>query len=274
MLYTWVMPDITSFSNPQVKNVVKLRTDRRHRQVEGLTLVEGQYEVEVAFNSGVVSQRLFVCEDLCKNLSIAHDDVEVITVSRPVFEKMSYRENPDGILAIINTPARSLYNLRTPTSALYILVEAVEKPGNLGAVFRTADAAGVDGVLVCDTCVDLFNPSVIRASRGTVFSVPCAEVSNDDALAWLRAKGIETLAASPQGDKNYSDVDLWKPVCLAFGAEDVGLTEFWLGNSDQKIKIPMLGTVNSLNVSTSAAIILYEALRQRIEKFQAARPPA
>ena len=267
------MPEITSFSNPQVKNVVKLRTDRRHRQVEGLTLVEGQYEVEMAFNSGVVPQRVFICEELCKNTLMTNNDVEVIPVSRPVFEKMSHRENPDGVLAIIITPERSVLNLRTPPSPLYILVEAVEKPGNLGAVFRTADAAGVDGVLVCDTCVDLFNPSVIRASRGTVFSVPCAEVSNEDALAWLRAKRIKTLAASPQGDKNYADADLWKPVCLAFGAEDAGLTDYWLDNSDQRIKIPMLGTVNSLNVSTSAAIILYEALRQRIEKHQAARHP-
>jgi TrmH family RNA methyltransferase len=180
-----------------------------------------------------------------------------------VFEKMSYRDNPDGWLAIVPAPHRTLDSLPLSPTPFLILAESVEKPGNLGAILRTADAAGVDGLLVCDPRVDLSNPNIVRASRGTLFTIPAVETTSGEALTWLQANKIKILAATPQADTLYTDADLCQPVCIAVGTEDEGLTDYWMENADLKVKIPMMGKVNSLNVSTSTAIILYEAVRQR-----------
>jgi TrmH family RNA methyltransferase len=144
-----------------------------------------------------------------------------------------------------------------------IIAESVEKPGNLGAILRTADAAGVDALLVCDPRVDLWNPNVVRASRGAIFSVPYVECDNAAALKWLRAQKIQILAATPSAELLYSAVDLRPPAAIAVGTEDTGLSDFWLSEADVRIRIPMRGKVNSLNVSVSAALLLYEAVRQR-----------
>ncbi len=257
------MPELTSLQNPRVKYVVKLREDRRQRQREGLTLVEGQYELELALASGLKPHEIYFCEELAAGQPAAILDREPVTVTRLVFEKMSQRENPDGWLAVLPTPHLALESLRLSPRPFLVLAESVEKPGNLGAILRTADAAGVDGLLVCDPRVDLYNPNVVRASRGTLFTVPAVEAGNSQALAWLRANRIRVLAATPQADVLYTDMDLHQPVCIAVGTEDEGLTSFWLENADLKVKIPMAGKVNSLNVSTSTAIILYEVVRQR-----------
>jgi TrmH family RNA methyltransferase len=151
-------------------------------------------------------------------------------------------------------------------SPLVVVAESVEKPGNLGAILRTADAAHVDALLVCDPRVDLWNPNVVRASRGAVFSVPTVECDNASALAWLKERGIRILAATPSAEEIYSDIDLCQPAAVAVGTEDEGLTDFWMSNADVKVKIPMMGQVNSLNVSVSTALILYEAVRQRNAK--------
>lgn len=258
------MPDIISLQNERVKRIVKLRDDRRQRQREGVTLVEGCYEIELALAGGLRPREVFFCEELSAGKIVPGLDLKPVTVSRAVFEKMSHREGPDGWLAVFPLPLRTLDSLPLSASPLLILVESVEKPGNLGAILRTAEAAGVDGLLVCDPRVDLYNPNVIRASRGTLFTLPAVETGSAEALAWLRARRIRVLAATPAGETFHCDADLRRPICIAVGTEDEGLSAFWLANADERIKIPMAGKVNSLNVSAAAAIILYEAVRQRL----------
>lgn len=267
------MPEITSLQNPRVKYVVKLRDDRRQRQREGVTLVEGAYEMELALASGMRPLEVFYCPELAGGKAVPGLDPSTgsgqylapVTVSRAVFEKMSHREGPDGWLAVFPLPRRSLDRLALSPSPLLVLAQSVEKPGNLGAILRSADAAGVDGLLVCDPRVDLYNPNAIRASRGTLFTVPAVETTSAEAIAWLRGRGIRILAATPQAETLHFEADLRGPLCIAVGAEDEGLSDFWLQNADLQVKIPMAGKVNSLNVSASTAILLYEAVRQRRE---------
>jgi TrmH family RNA methyltransferase len=263
LLYTWIMVEIRSLQNPRVKHVVKLREDRRQRQRDGLILVEGQYELELALASGLCPIETFHCEEFGTKNPEAFSDLRHTTVTRSVFEKMSQRENPDGWLAILPTPHRTFESIHPVSAPFIALAESIEKPGNLGAMLRSADAAGVDGFLVCDPRVELYNPNVVRASRGTLFTVPAVETTNGESLAWLRANGILILAATPKAKKKYTDVDLRQPICIAVGTEDEGLTDFWLDNADLTVQIPMAGKVNSLNVSTSTAIIFYEVVRQR-----------
>ena len=256
--------DITSLQNPRVKHIVRLRDDKRQRREDGLTLVEGYDEISLALSAGYKPRALFSAPELASR-QISAAEAEHITVNQAVFEKMSYRDNPDGWLAVFPIPHSSLDDLALSESPLVIVAESVEKPGNLGAILRTADAAHVDALLVCNPRVDLWNPNVVRASRGAVFSVPTVECDNASAWEWLRAHEIRILAATPSAEVIYSDIDLCPPVAIAVGTEDEGLTDFWMSNADLKVKIPMLGKVNSLNVSVSTALILYEAVRQRTQ---------
>jgi len=225
-------------------------------------LVEGYDEIQLALAAGHRPQTLLSSPELASR-QINGDFPESITVNRAVFEKISYRDNPDGWMGIFPIPHTSLNDLELSESPLIILAESIEKPGNLGAILRTADAAGVDALLLCDPRVDLWNPNVVRASRGAVFSVPVVESDNASAWKWLKTRKIRTLAATPSAAVTYSTVDLCGPVAIAVGTEDEGLTEFWMSNADLKVKIPMTGKVNSLNVSVSTALIVYEAVRQR-----------
>lgn len=254
--------DITSAQNPRVKHVVKLREDRRQREQDGLMLVEGRNELTLALRAGLLPEMVFTAPELGPRQidGLASD---VVTVNRAVFEKMSYRENPDGWLAIFPIPRRELAQVPLSVEPLVLVAESLEKPGNLGAILRTADAVGVDAVLVADPRVDLWNPNVVRASRGAVFTVPVVKVENAAALAWLRQSRIHIAAATPAGDKAYSAADLRRAVAIAVGTEDEGLSDFWLEAADERLVIPMNGTVNSLNVSIAAALLLYEATRQR-----------
>lgn len=254
--------DITSLQNPRVKYIVKLREDKRQRQRDGLMLVEGFDEIALAVSAGHKPQTLLTAPELTqRQMDIAA--AEALTVNRAVFEKMSYRDNPDGWLAVFPIPNTSLEELKLSQTPLIIVAESVEKPGNLGAILRTADAAHVDALLVCDPRVDLWNPNVVRASRGAVFAVPTVEAESQDALAFLRSKKMRVLAATPSADMLYTSVDLSQAIAIAVGTEDEGLTDFWMSNADLKVKIPMLGKVNSLNVSIATALITYEAVRQR-----------
>jgi RNA methyltransferase, TrmH family len=269
--------DITSPANPRIKHLVKLREDKRQRQRDGLMLVEGYDEIQLALSAGYTPQTLLRFDygtgsrrpsvQRGRELVPPQFDLtktETLTVSRAVFEKVSYRDNPDGWLAVFPIPQRSLESESLLSeNPLVIAAESIEKPGNLGAILRTADAARVDAVLVCDPRVDVWNPNVVRASRGAVFSVPIVECDNASALEWLKRGGTRILAASPSAHVVYSDVDLRSPIAIAVGTEDEGLSDFWLQNADVQVKIPMLGKVNSLNVSVSTALIVYEALRQR-----------
>jgi RNA methyltransferase, TrmH family len=254
--------DITSLQNPRIKHIVKLREDKRQRQRDQLMIVEGFDELTLALGSGLQPEALLTAPELVSR-SIDSSNAETITVTRAVFEKISYRDNPDGWLGVFPIPKRTLEDLQPSTSPLVIVAESVEKPGNLGAILRTADAAHVDALLVCDPRVDLWNPNVIRASRGAVFSVPTVEVDSSAALTWLRSHGMRILAATPSASQLYTEVNMKEPVAIAVGTEDIGLTDFWMQNADVQVKIPMLGKVNSLNVSIATALITYEAVRQR-----------
>jgi RNA methyltransferase, TrmH family len=254
--------EITSLQNSHIKYLVKLREDRRQRQGDGLIIVEGADEITMACMTGHVPQTLIACPDLARR-PISVSAAETLLVNASVFGKLSYRENPDGWIAVFPMPSRSLADVHLGERPLVIVAESVEKPGNLGAILRTADAAAVDALLVCDPRVDLYNPNVIRASRGTVFSVPAVEISNPDALDYLRMNGLRILAATPDGQVPFTHEDLTGPLAILVGTEDVGLTEFWMEHADVRLQIPMYGKVNSLNVSIATALIVYEALRQR-----------
>lgn len=257
--------DITSTQNPRVKHIVKLREDKRQRQRDGLMLVEGFDELTLALRCGLIPQTLLTAPELASRvLTFSHP--ETLTVSRAVFEKISHRENPDGWLGIFPTPKTSLGELTLSETPLVIVAESIEKPGNLGAILRTADAAGVDAVLVCDPRVDVWSPNVIRASRGAVFAVPVVEVDSASALEWLRSGKMRILAATPSAEVLYTDVHMDEPLAIAVGTEDEGLTDLWMQNADLRVRIPMAGQVNSLNVSIAAALITYEFVRQRNRK--------
>lgn len=256
------MIDITSLQNPRVKQIVKLRDDKKERQRDGLMLVEGYDEISLALSAGYFPRTLLIAPELVRR-EIKNITTEIFTVSPAVFGKLSYRENPDGWLAIFPIPRISLDDLKLSQSPLMIVAEAVEKPGNLGAILRTADAAGVDGVLVCDPRVDAYSPNVVRASRGTIFTVPVVETNSAQALVYLQRRGIRVLAATPSAQAEYTRQDLRAPLAVAVGTEDQGLSEFWMSQADLQVKIPMIGKVNSLNVSIATALIVYEAVRQR-----------
>ena len=240
-------------------------------------LVEGYDEIQLALSAGHKPQTLLSSPEIdSRSISglsaetrrvATEGSVETLTVTRAVFEKISYRENPDGWLAIFPIPHSTFETLESDSLLskvpLIIVAESIEKPGNLGAILRTADAAGVDALLLCDPRVDLWNPNVVRASRGAVFSVPVVEGDNASALEWLKTRRMRVVAATPSADEIYSNANLRESVAIAVGTEDAGLTDFWLQNADVKVKIPMMGRVNSLNVSVSTALILYEAVRQR-----------
>ncbi|RPI92913.1 MAG: RNA methyltransferase [Chloroflexi bacterium] len=262
--------DITSPQNPRVKHIVRLRDDKRQRREDGLMLVEGYDEIRLALSAGHQPRTLLSAPELVSRQIDAASAVsaESLTVNRAVFEKMSYRQNPDGWLAGFPIPVTSLAGLKLSAAPLIVIAESVEKPGNLGGILRTADAARVDALLVCDPRVDVWNPNVVRASRGAVFSVPVVECDNTSALEWLKARDVRVCAATPSAEVLYSDTDMRASLAIAVGTEDEGLTDFWMSNADVKIKIPMMGRVNSLNVSVSTALVLYEAVRQRSHQHQ------
>jgi TrmH family RNA methyltransferase len=254
--------DITSPQNPRVKYIVRLRDDKRQRQKDGLMLVEGFDEIQLALAAGYKPHTVLTAPDLVSR-QIDEVSAESITVNRAVFEKMSYRQNPDGWLATFPIPRVSLDDLKLGRSPLIIVAESIEKPGNLGAMLRTADAAKVDALLVCDPRVDAYGPNVVRASRGTIFTVPMIETNSAQAAVFLQRSGIRILAATPYAQDEYTRQDLRGPLAVAVGTEDEGLSEFWLSQADVRVRIPMMGKVNSLNVSVSTALIVYEATRQR-----------
>ncbi len=253
---------ITSLQNERIKHLVKLRDDRRQRERDHAMLVEGWDEISLALAAGYVPLTLITSPEYAKR-PLAAEAAELLSVDKPVFDKLSSRDNPDGWLAVFQTPERPLSSLRVGERPLLIIAESVEKPGNLGAILRTADAAHVDGLLLCDPRVDLYGPNVVRASRGTVFTVPSWRLASTEAYELLKKNGIRILAATPSATVPYTSQDLRGPTAIAVGTEDEGLSDFWMERADVKVQIPMLGKVNSLNVSIATALIVYEALRQR-----------
>lgn len=257
--------DISSFSNPKIKNLIKLQTKKRERDKKGLVVIEGKKEIELAWQNGIKIKELFHAPEWnSKGTSINNAGFSVFTVSKQVFAKASYRETPDGFLAVAVSPSlKKLSKTRMSSRPLLIVLEGVEKPGNLGAVLRTADAAGVDAVIVNQERTDVYNPNVIRSSLGSVFSNQIAVASRGETISWLRDNNIQAVATVVEAEKDYTQADFKKGTALLMGEESRGLSDEWQENAEEKVAIPMQGQVNSLNVSVSTAIITFEAQRQR-----------
>jgi RNA methyltransferase, TrmH family len=261
---------VTSASNPRLKAVLALRR-RRVREEEGLTVVDGFEELELALAAGVVPDTVLHCPELMLDADRQSALLEraralgasTIRCSRAAFEKVAYREGPDGFLAVVPVAGVALPDLVLPPDPLVLVCEGLEKPGNLGAVLRTAEAAGVAAVVAADPVTDWGNPNVVRSSKGTVFSVPVAAAGTQEVLDWLRGNGIRLVATTPDTDTAHTDVDYRGSVAVAVGTEKEGLTDVVLGAADERVRIPMVGRVNSLNAATAAAVVVYEAVRQR-----------
>ena len=263
--------ELTSPANPRIKYVVRLRSCSA-REESGEMIVEGFRECRRALDNGYRPHMIFHCPDLyLKNeneAGIVSDSVargaEEYECSKAAFLKMAYRDRPDGLLMVGPHVAKRLQDLSLPPNALVIVTEAIEKPGNLGTILRSADAANVSAVIVCDRATDIHNPNVVRASTGTMFSVPIVEASSEEALAWLKERGFRILAATPHAEKLHFEVDLTGNMAIAVGAEQYGLTAKWMDGADLRVRIPMLGLADSLNVSAATTILVFEAVRQRI----------
>ena len=256
---------ITSKQNPRVKEVVKLR-NRRDRDASGKFLVEGYREILRALDAGWVAETIFFSPDhfLGSNEEALIARVaEKLETSGEVFEKMSYRDRPDGVLAIFPQKKPALEDLPVGETAFYVVAEAIEKPGNLGSILRSCDAVGASGLIVCDKCTDIYNPNVVRASVGTLFSVPVVETTTEKALAWLRENGVKTLAATPAAKASYTELDFSGKIAIVVGTEQLGLSEAWMEEADLQVRIPMHGKADSLNVATATTLLLYEVRRWR-----------
>jgi len=262
---------ITSTQNAKVKHVVALQQKSALRRKEGLFVVEGRRELIHCLEAGYKVIECFILENLerLENLEIL-ETLEnlspLIPVSPQVYEKMAYRGSTEGVIAVVREKQLSLDDLRLSSNPLVIVLERVEKPGNLGAVLRSADAAKADAVIICDPLTDLYNPNLIRSSIGAVFSVPCVACSSEACIAFLKARGIQILTAQLQDSSLYYDTDMRRGTAIVMGTESTGLTDQWRQAANAHIRIPMLGQLDSLNVSVSAAILLFEAVRQRQSK--------
>ncbi len=258
---------ISSPQNSTIKKISLLMGKSRERKKLGLSVAEGINEIKLCLRSGIKVHEFVYCPEL---LNIDKDidlkqllfNCRIIAVTRELFNKTAYRGDVENAMLVYETPDYGLDKLNVIKPELIIVLEGVEKPGNLGAVLRTADGAGASAVIICDPAVDFTNPNVIRSSVGCVFTMPCGQASSKEVLDWLRTHNFQILCASLQSAQNYFDCKITPPVALVFGTEADGLSEFWTNNSDQNVKLPMMGMVDSLNVSAAAAIMTYEAKRR------------
>ncbi len=269
LVWSELVKNIESLQNPQVKQVVRLR-ERRERDKKKLFLIEGYRELLRATQSDHPVETLFICPKLFlgtneQNLidTIVGRGAELIECTEPVFQKLSYRDRPDGLLAIAPQQHTSLDQLEIAKNPLLVVAEAIEKPGNLGTILRSSDASAVDALILADRCTDSFNPNVVRASVGTRFTVPLVEAGGDETLQWLKENKIQIVAATPNTELIYTDADLSGPIAIAVGTEQLGLSDQWLEQADIQVRIPMQGVADSLNVAMATTLLLYEALRQR-----------
>ena len=260
---------ITSAQNAALKHLVKLR-DRRTRDKENLTILEGYRELTRSREYGMelvecyFSPEHFLGSNEFPLLEeIAASGVKVTRLAPHLLEKVTYRDRPEGLLAVAKMRKHELSQLPEFDAPLYLVAETIEKPGNLGSMLRSADAVNADGVIICNRQTDVLNPNVIRASTGAIYYVPVAETSSEECVEWLRKHNITSIAASPHSTDVYTDYDMTKGIAIVVGAEQYGLTDYWMNSADVNVQIPMLGKMDSLNVATAATILLYEAARQR-----------
>ena len=271
--------EITSAQNPKIKSVASLLEKSKARREQHLFIAEGVREITACLNNGYKIDSLFLNSNIYHtsrdfisllpcNLSTLCSSLPVFLCAPHVYAKIAYRESTEGVVAVVEQRSFSLQDVvlkgRTGKSPFVLVVESIEKPGNLGALLRTADACGVDAVLVCDPLTDLYNPNLIRASLGSFFTVPVIACTNNEALQWLIEHNVKIFTAQLQDSKWYYDTDFKQGTAIVMGSEAKGLTPFWRNVADAHIKIPMLGEMDSLNVSVSAGVLLYEVVRQRL----------
>lgn len=260
------MLEIASLKNPRVKQLLALQKPR-DRKKEGLFVVEGVREVSLAQQKGRDLVTIYTCPTVYQedaDYPVDLSKCEHVSLSAEVYAKVAYREGTGGIIALVRIKNYGLKELPEAKDPLYVVLEKVEKPGNIGAILRTADAAGVDAVIVCDPATDFDNPNVIRSSVGCVFTVPVASATNEELDVWFRAKGVKTVAAALTAKQLHFHCDMRGPLAILMGSEAQGLSDFWLKNATEQVIIPMRGSIDSMNVSNAAAILIYEALRQRL----------
>ena len=263
--------EISSVQNPKVKQVVRWR-DRPDRDDSQVVLAEGYRALVRALSGGYRMDEVFVCPEFFPGQEheealleqLRAQGAKLIRVAPAAFTKMAYRDRPEGLLGIGPQLHRTLADLALSQCPFLLIAEQIEKPGNLGTMMRSADAVKVDALVLCDSKTDLYNPNVVRASTGNLFTLPVAEGTTAETIPWLKAHGIRILATSPHVDTLYTQVNLAEPVAVVVGAEQYGLTRPWLEQADLVVRLPMLGEADSLNVATATAVMLYEALRQRL----------
>ncbi len=268
---------ISSLQNPRIKFALSLQK-ASVRKKEGLFVIEGLREINLAIQSGYRFQSLYFCPDIIeRNIVVSSDDsldpsglissvsreVLAIETTATVFRKLVYRENSDGLFVIAFQKKHKLNSISLSSNPLLLVVESVEKPGNLGAILRTADAAGVDALLACNGITDIYNPNVVRSSLGTLFTMQIAACTTDEAVRWLKEKRISIFTTSLNASLSYHLVNYTLPAAIVAGSEATGISPVWEENSEANIIIPMFGKVDSMNVSVATSIVLYEALRQR-----------
>lgn len=267
MTYTPEM--ITSLSNKKIKNIVLLMRKQSERKEQGLMVVEGEKEITQCLRSGIEVDSCFICPEIATNQKVvelctkACPPESLFHITQEVFSKVAYRDDSGGIILLGRTRTMDIDSVELSGTPLIVVLEQVEKPGNLGAVLRSCDAAAVDLLIICDPNTDIYNPNVVRSSIGCVFTQKVLACSSDKAIAWLKKNNIGIYAAALQTEQFYHETDFIKGSAIVFGTEATGLTEKWLTVADSIIKIPMLGQIDSLNVSNSVAIMIYEAKRQR-----------
>ncbi|MBR4920593.1 MAG: RNA methyltransferase [Prevotella sp.] len=254
---------LSSAQNPRIKNLLLLQQKSSERRKQGLFVVEGRRELQHCVEAGYEIDTLFLCPELLEGAS--YTAAHVFEVTPDIYEKIVYRGTTEGVVAIIRSRQMTLENLQLSENPLLMVLERVEKPGNLGAILRSADAAKADAVIVCDPLTDLYNPNLIRSSIGAIFTVPTVACTSEECIRFLQGHGIQILTAQLQDSHLYYDTDMRKGTAIVMGTEATGLTNQWREAATAHIRIPMLGRLDSLNVSVSAAILLYEAVRQRAE---------
>lgn len=255
---------ITSAQNPKIKCLLELQQKSQERRRSGLFVVEGRREIERCINNGYAIDTLFWCPEIFGEEEPHADGARIFQVSTDIYNKVAYRGGTEGVIAEVVARQSTLDDIKLQEKALVVVMESVEKPGNVGAVLRSADAAKADAVIVCDPLTDIYNPNLIRASVGAFFSVPCVACTSEQCISWLKANGIQILTAQLQDSCYYYEADMARSTAIVMGTEATGLTDKWRKAADSHIRIPMLGCGDSLNVSVSAAILMFEAVRQRI----------
>ena len=258
--------ELSSAQNPKIKELLLLKERSKIRLEKSLFIVEGKREIDAAINSGYIICELYFVPTIIPEQEITIKTPRLYSITPALYSKVVYRESSEGLIAVFESKKTSFSDIKLSQAPLIIVLESIEKPGNLGAILRTADAVNANAVILCESLTDIYNPNIIRSSLGGVFTNNIISCSNEEAFNWLASNNINIFTAQLQDSKEYYHADMSKPLAIVMGSESQGLTEFWRERAYQRIKIPMLGKLDSLNVSVSAAILCYEALKQRTTK--------